>query len=143
MSYGIPEYNAAGLLKCELCLRYYSRVARHVWIKHNMTVREYKELFGFNVRQGLCSESSRKKSQDAVNNHPEVIAALKANSALTRFKIGCEGQTRDKMSEQQRLTLAHNFESEQSKLLRVEQGRKMGKANLGRKHNNKKGNTNE
>jgi hypothetical protein len=69
-TYGIIQYNNEGKPKCEICGEYFNRVLTHVRQKHEMTQREYKKQFGFDVKKGICSkESADRTRQKTLNNY--------------------------------------------------------------------------
>lgn len=108
MSYGKIEYNQEGKPKCEICGEYFNRVSAHVRQKHEMSAKEYKLTFGFDLYKGICSKDSSEKSRDKVlENYDKVVANnLLKKGESTRFKKGCEGRTKDKVSEQTRRMLS-------------------------------------
>lgn len=46
-------------IRCLICGRYYNQVGSHIVQKHNMTAREYREIYGFDVKKGQVSEDLR------------------------------------------------------------------------------------
>lgn len=129
--YGHPEYNQQGLVKCEICGKYFARVAVHVRQKHEMTAREYKIEFGFDVSKGLCSEDSAEKSREAVLNHPDLIERLKVNGEKFRFEAGHEGRV--VISEQTRTRLRARLNEEYMVKAMAESGRRLGLSGVGNK----------
>lgn len=105
--YGIIEYNAEGKPKCEICEEYFDRVAAHVRQKHDISAREYKIKYGFDLKKGICSKESKIKSRERVlENYDKVVSDnLIKKGENTRFKEGSKGRTKEKVSEQTRLML--------------------------------------
>jgi hypothetical protein len=135
MSYGIIEYNSEGLPMCEICGEFFARVTSHVRQKHNMTAREYKLKFGFDLIKGITSQESREKSRNvAYDNYEQCIANnLLHNGGSTRFKPGHKGRTRDKVSEQTRIELVERAKNSMALEHRRELCRKLGKSGKGNK----------
>lgn len=133
MAYGIIEYNADGLPKCELCGRYFNRVLSHVRQKHAMTEREYKIMFGFDLVKGITSAQSREKSRQAVLNNFETVVEknLTKRGEQSRFKKGTEGRTSDQVSEQTKLMLADRARNSMTLETRKKRGREIGLSGKG------------
>jgi hypothetical protein len=135
MSYGIIEFNENGLPKCEICDQHFKRVLTHVRQKHQMTEKEYKTKFGFDLTKGICSEESSKKSREntLLNFDRCIKKNLIEKGIKTRFNIGSEGRTRIKVSHQTRLRLIERLkEHKMIELMRIN-GKKLGETNLGNK----------
>ena len=110
MAYGIIEYDAAGLPKCELCGEYFNRVVSHVRQKHDLTAREYKKQFGFDVSKGICSaESSLLTREKTLSNYDKCISR-NIIGHNHKFKKHHKGRTRDQVSEQTRIMLRKRIE---------------------------------
>lgn len=107
MAYGEIEYNEDGQPKCEVCGKYFNRVISHVRQKHEMNEKEYKKQFGFDLYKGICSkESSERTRLKTLSNYDKCIEGnLIINGSKTRFKDGCKGRTKEKVSEQTRIRL--------------------------------------
>jgi hypothetical protein len=95
MSYGKAEYNNDGLVKCEICGGYFSRVCNHANKAHNIKAKEYRKMFGFGT-QLLISELSRIKSAEKTKNRYEggQCERFKEKSKSTQFKPGESGRTK-------------------------------------------------
>lgn len=133
MAHGIIEYNSNGLPKCELCGKFFIRVLSHVRQKHNITAREYKKLYGFDLIKGIISEESRKKSREAVyKNYEEVISInLLHKGDKTRFKKGNQGRTRDQVSEQTKIMLTERAKNNMTAEHRRAKGGELGLSGKG------------
>ena len=46
-------------IKCEICGDKYLQVCSHVWQSHEMTARDYKKKYGWDVKRGLIPEELR------------------------------------------------------------------------------------
>jgi hypothetical protein len=139
--YGIIEYDPDGKPICEICRKSFNRVISHVRQKHEMSERDYKIQFGFDLGKGICSlESSEKSRLKALENYDLVIGKnLIANGQKSRFKKGDQGRTRDQLSEQTRLVLTSRFSSPEFVEYRKELGRKValsGAGNIARWNSN-------
>ncbi len=133
MAYGIIEYNANGLPKCELCGKFFNRVLSHVRQKHAMTEREYKVMHGFDLLKGITSAQSREKSRQAVFNNFEKVVQnnLIQKGEQSRFKKGSEGRTRDQVSEQTKLMLADRARNSMTLETRKQRGKEIGLSGQG------------
>lgn len=102
MSYGKIEYNDEGLPMCEICGEHFNRVSAHVRQIHGMSAREYKKHYGFDLIKGICSKESAERTRvTTIANFDKVIAEnLIKGGEKTRFKDGCKGRTKDKISPQ-------------------------------------------
>ena len=128
MSYGIIEYNEEGLPMCEICGKHYKRVLSHVRQVHDMSEREYKLEFGFDLKKGICSKESSAISRDRVlDNFDRCVGQnLLKNGSKSRFKVGGPGRTKDKVSAQTRIRLKERLKTETMKESMAESGRKVG-----------------
>ena len=135
MAFGIIEHNALGKPKCELCGQYFSRVLSHVRQKHFMTEREYKIMFGFDVKKGITSQESRLKSRQAVlNNFDKCIGDnLIKKGKSSRFKHGDNGRTKEYVSEQTRLRLSKQAKTNLTTEKRKQLCKELGLSGLGNK----------
>lgn len=135
MAYGIIEYNEDGQPMCEICGGHFNRVIAHARQKHHISEREYKLQFGFNLKKGICSKESSQKSRERVfDNYDKCIGKnLQLLGEKTRFKVGSEGRTQDKVSEQTRLMLVDRAKNNMLPQKRKELGRTLGLSGLGNK----------
>lgn len=107
-TYQLPKkgeigYTSDGRIICHLCGKAFTRLLTHVRQYHNMNEKEYKKEFGLILYKGIISEKSRDKSRKAVLDNYEkvVLDNLVTKGESTRFKVGSEGKTREKMSLQE------------------------------------------
>jgi hypothetical protein len=134
MSYGVIEYEN-GKPICEICGKAFNRVISHVRQKHDMSEKEYKTEFGFDLHKGICSLESAEKSRiKALENYDLVIAQnLINNGSQTRFAKGSKGRTKDKISEQTRNALKERLKKPYMVKALKENGSRLGKSGLGNK----------
>ena len=85
-------FDSDGKVICHICGKSFNKVLAHVWQKHGLSAKEYKIKFGLNATKGIVSESTREKCQKVVVNN------LINKGAATRFTVGSEGRTKDKLS---------------------------------------------
>ena len=135
MSYGIIEYNDDGLPICEICSKPFKRVLAHVRQKHELTERQYKKLYGFDLTRGICSKDSAELSRTAtLNNYDRCITRnLSDKGKATQFKKGSRGRTKEQVSEQTRLMLKERLKEPKMVEAMRESGRKVGLTGLGNK----------
>ena len=74
------------MIKCLICQKAYTKPLAHVWQKHEMTAREYKEHFGLDVKRGIIIPEHKERLRDNVINNG-TIENLKKGKA-NRFKKG-------------------------------------------------------
>jgi len=134
MAYGVIEYEN-GKPICEICGKAFNRVISHVRQKHDMSEKEYKIQFGFDLYKGICSLESAEKSRiKALENYDLVIAQnLINNGSKTRFVKGGNGRTKDKVSEQTRNALKERLKKPFMLKVLKENGSRLGKSGLGNK----------
>jgi hypothetical protein len=135
MAYGVIEYNEDGQPMCEICGNYFNRVIAHARQKHHISEKEYKLQFGFNLRKGICSKESSEKSRERVfENYEQCIGKnLELLGQKSRFKVGSEGRTKEKVSEQTRLMLVDRAKNNLTAETRKKIGKELGLSGLGNK----------
>lgn len=133
MAYGRVEYDEEGKPICEICGESFKRVTAHARQKHNVSAREYKQMFGLDVRKGICSKESRELSRERLFDNYEVSVGrnLLKKGAKSRFKKGSRGRTRDQVSEQTLLRLRENLTTPKMKEAMKESGKRVGESGLG------------
>ncbi len=134
MAYGTVEYNSEGNPICELCGKGFRKVISHVWQHHEMTGKEYKQMFGFDSKKGIVNrELAETLRQNVLNHYDDVIIPLIENGKKSRYKQGQEGRTKDKVSEQTRKALVEHCRTEKMRNASKKNGHKLGKSGLGNK----------
>jgi hypothetical protein len=100
--YGETKFDEQGRPICHICGRAFRKLLSHVWQKHDMTKREYKEQFGLYTSKGLCAESTAEKLREAVKENYDLVVTenLIKEGVSTRYKEGHEGRTNEKVSPQ-------------------------------------------
>lgn len=133
MSYGIIEYDSDGKPICEICKKSFDRVISHVRQKHNISEKEYKLLYGFDLGKGICSkESSLKTSEKTISNYGRCIEInLIKNGSKFRFKKGSEGRKKEKVQEQTHLRLKARLTEPYMIEAMSKSGHKLGTSGLG------------
>lgn len=108
--YGKVVHTPDGRVVCHICGKAFTKLGAHVVQKHEMTSREYKEMYGLDVGKGLITDEHRMHLRGCVmRNYDKVVAQnLIECGDSTRFVAGGNGRTRDMMSEQTRIRLAQN-----------------------------------
>lgn len=134
MSYGYIEYNESGLIKCEICGRFFKRPLTHVRQKHFIEEREYKQQFGFDVKKGICSKESAELSREKIfDNYDKCIKKNLSKGVEYRFKKGDPGRTKDMVSAQTKKRLKERLKEPYMVKAMKESGSKLGKSGLGNK----------
>jgi hypothetical protein len=135
MSYGIIEYNSDGEPKCEICNKHFKRVIVHARQKHNISEKEYKMQFGFDLKKGICSKDSSEKSRiKTLENYDKLIAInLTLKGVKSIFLKGNKGRTKEQVSEQTRLMLIERLKKPEMIVKMKESGKKVGSSGLGNK----------
>lgn len=132
---GVIKYNEKGMPICEICGKAYRRVISHVRQKHEMNEREYKKMFGFDLKKGICSKDSAELSRERVLNNADICINqnLLTGGKTHRFKKGSKGRTKEQVSEQTRIMLRERLKTEPMQSILKESGRKLGKTGAGNK----------
>lgn len=87
------------LLECKICGRFFKHLGVHVWLKHGITAREYKQSLGLDVGLPLITtDVSIKLSQSAYRNGMD--KKLKTLGTQTRFIKGSGWKGNYKRSKQ-------------------------------------------
>ena len=73
--------------QCKICGKWFKRVCRHVCQAHGMSAREYKKMFGYDVKRGIMSEERREhmRQQTLANGS---YKHLLTTGVKSRFKKG-------------------------------------------------------
>lgn len=135
MSYGVIEYDDSGKPICEICKKSFNRVLCHVRQVHQMSEKEYKLAFGFDLYKGICSKESAELSREATlaNYQKCIVVNLIHRGKRSRFTKGHEGRTQDKVQEQTRLRLKDRLKQPQMIEAMRKSGEVVGKSGLGNK----------
>ena len=133
MAYGKVEYDEEGYPICEICGGSFKRVAAHARQKHDVSAREYKQMFGLDVKKGICSKESRDLARERLfeNYDVSVKKNLIKKGSKSRFKVGSKGRTKDQLSEQTLLRLREGLNNPKMKKAMKESGKKLGESGLG------------
>ena len=78
-------------IQCLVCDKYYRQVGSHITQKHNMTAREYREIYGLEVKRGLTKGSYRELKAEQARESGVIEPNLLEAGKATRFKKGQEG----------------------------------------------------
>lgn len=116
--YGTIAYDKNGLPICHICGKSYRKVLSHVVQKHGINAREYKIMFGLEVRKGIiCEETKEVLREKNKQNYDLVVAKnLLKGGEKTRFKNGGKGRMKNMVSEQTRRKLIMNIKRTPSHL---------------------------
>lgn len=92
-------------LKCRLCGKTFQHLGSHLWHKHQVLAKEYKEEFGLPYREALISTSVYEKKRDRFEEDREkYIKNLLKNGKKFQFKKGNNGVRRVSEKERQTVT---------------------------------------
>lgn len=132
---GEVSYDTQGKPICHICGNSFHRILCHVRQKHNLSARQYKKKFGLDLIKGVCSrESHDLASQRNKENFETVVGKnLLLGGIKTRFKKGCNGRTKDKVSLQTKRKLRERLLEEPMNSILKKQGKKVGESGLGNK----------
>jgi len=84
-----------GKLKCLICAESFNHLGSHIFHKHGITAREYKEEFSLPFKMALISEQVYQKKKDAFEEHREkYLKNLTESSKQYQFKKGQDGHRR-------------------------------------------------
>ena len=73
---------------CHICGQAHKKLGGHIYWHHQMTVKEYKEIYKLNAIDKLTCPSYRSVMRSHVLNHPEVIENnLKVAGEQTRYQV--------------------------------------------------------
>jgi len=78
-------------LKCLICGKRFNHLGSHIWHRHKITAREYKEEFGLPYKMALISTEVKLKKQDAFEKDREKYLANIINNKKWQFKKGKSG----------------------------------------------------
>jgi len=133
--YGVIEYNEDGKPMCEICGKHFNRVIAHARQKHDITEKEYKLRFGFDLKKGICSKESSAKSREKVmENYDKCIGQnLIKNGEKSRFQDGDPGRTKDKVSQQTKLRLIARLKEPEMVEAMRKSGKRLAATGLGNK----------
>jgi len=74
-------------MKCKICGKKFDRVCTHIRQKHKISAREYKKMFGLDLKRGLISEKDRAIMRKHTLTNGTVRNVIEGGVA-TRFKKG-------------------------------------------------------
>jgi hypothetical protein len=97
-------------IQCQICKLFYRKVISHVWQRHNMTGREYKEMIGVDQNKGLIHEDHRNLLHDHALKNKELVidVNLLRKGVSTRYKKGTPNIGKYKRSAQTLARLKKN-----------------------------------
>jgi hypothetical protein len=88
-------------LECLICGKKYRHLGSHIWHKHKILAREYKEKFGLPYDEALISEDIKIKKQIAFEKDREKYLKNLEGSEKYQFKKGRSGHRRVSEKERQ------------------------------------------
>lgn len=135
MAKGIINYDADGNPICEICGKSFKRVISHVRQKHDLSEREYKLQFRFDLKKGICSKESAETTRvKTLVNYDKCIAKnLMVGGEKSRFKDGSKGRNKEQVSEQTMIMLKEKLKHPNMDKARLISGSRLGKSGLGNK----------
>jgi hypothetical protein len=90
-------------LKCKICGKQFQHLGSHIWHKHKITARQYKEKFGLPYNMALISEKIYEKKVKAFDEHREKYLSNINKDNGYRFKKGKTGTRRISELERKRI----------------------------------------
>ncbi|MCK9541167.1 MAG: MucR family transcriptional regulator [Novosphingobium sp.] len=76
--------DSEGKLVCHICGKSFRSLSAHIWQSHNLTVKQYKILFGISQRTALISDDIREIKKGYITG--EVKNKLLSDGYNTRYK---------------------------------------------------------
>ena len=130
--FGIIQYDDSGLPVCEICGESFHRLLTHVRQRHGINKREYKIKYGLDLKKGICSRESSKKTRDKIFTNYDICIKqnLTKKGSRTRFKAGHLGRTKEQVSEQTRLMLRERLKQPYMVQAMKKNGKRVGKLQL-------------
>lgn len=81
-----------GKIMCLICGHYYTQVGTHIVQRHNMTAREYRKQYGYNLKRGQLPPDYRElKAKRVKDTWNKVKDNLLVKGKASRFKKGAPG----------------------------------------------------
>jgi hypothetical protein len=103
------------MIPCLICEKKFIRPLSHVWQKHGINHKEYKEQFGLDVQKGIATEEYKERMREHIKQNPHVILEnLLIHGKKTRIKKGQvipyerSQQTLERLKHRARYTLPHD-----------------------------------
>ena len=90
-------------LKCKICGKEFQHLGSHIWHKHKITTREYKQRFGLPYNIALISEEIYDKKVKAFDEHREKYLSNINKDNGYRFEKGKTGTRRISELERKRI----------------------------------------
>lgn len=81
------------MLTCKICHKQFKHLGSHIWHKHKILAREYKERFGLPYNMGLITEEIREKKRRTATWQKTWKKNFK-NSKKYQFRKGHSGHRR-------------------------------------------------
>ena len=93
-----------GKLTCKLCHQDYKHLGSHLWHRHGMLARAYKERFELPYQEALISEDIYHKEKKAFEKHRSAnLKNIYEGGKKNRFRKGHSGLRRISVSERKRI----------------------------------------
>ena len=93
--HGRIQYDANGTVICHICGRAYARLGSHIKESHNMTIKEYKEMYGLCARARTTADNYSNTMRTLAYHH-HMDEQLIAVGQKTRFQKGDATARKDK-----------------------------------------------
>lgn len=106
MTYKLKTKNLwyRGKLTCKICGKVFRHLGSHIWHRHKILAKEYKEEFGLPYREALISEDIYHKKVDKFNEAREkYLKNLTKGGNKYQFKKGQSGMHRTSTLERKRI----------------------------------------
>lgn len=75
------------MLKCKICGKYFKHLGSHIWHKHKILAKEYKQEFGLNYNHPLITKEIQEKKKKKFWENPKGLENLKKGKKY-QFKKG-------------------------------------------------------
>lgn len=97
---GVVATNEKGEFICHICGKAYAKLGSHIVQSHGLPIKEYKKKFSLADSTSLCEKELKEHlRQSVIDNYDKVVTENLTNKgSASRFKKGCPGRTKDKVS---------------------------------------------
>jgi len=74
------------MLKCKICGNYFNHLGSHIWHKHKILAKDYKEIYGLDHKFALITKKLKQKKQRKFWENPIGLKNLKKAKNISSKK---------------------------------------------------------